>query len=71
MSDSTGGRGTSPLQTFQHITLCLWAVHVKNQLQMVLVPPPQSSGHGTALGYMLFEGKYQQKIPILDHISLY
>ena len=40
---STGGggdRGTGPPQTFQRLTLYLWALHGKNRLQMVLVPPP-------------------------------
>ena len=32
-----GGGGTDPLQTFQRLTLCLWALHGKNRLQMVLV----------------------------------
>ena len=34
-----GGRGTGPPQTFQRLSLCLWAVHGKNRLQTVLVPP--------------------------------
>ena len=34
----TGGDG--PPQTFQRLALCLWAVHGKNRLEMVLVPPP-------------------------------
>ena len=44
-----GDGGTGPPQTFQRLTLCLWAVHGKNQLQIVLVPP-QSSRRGAALG---------------------
>ena len=36
--------GTGPPQTFRHLTLCLWAVHGKNQLQIVLVPPPNRDG---------------------------
>ena len=43
-----GGGGTGPPQTFQRLTLCLWVVHGKNRLQMVLVP--QSSRRGAALG---------------------
>ena len=35
-----GDRGTGPPQTFQRLTLYLWALHGKNRLQMVLVPPP-------------------------------
>ena len=51
MSGGTGGTGgTGPPQTFQRLTLCLWAVHGKNRLQIVLVPPPQSSRRGAALG---------------------
>ena len=34
-----GKRGTSPPQSFRRLTLCLWALHGKNRLQMVLVPP--------------------------------
>ena len=50
MGGGTGGdRGTDPTQTFQHLTLCLWAVHGKNQLPMVLVPPPQLSRCGATL----------------------
>ena len=39
-----GGGGR---KTFQRLTLCLWAVHGNNRLQMVLVP--QSSRRGAAL----------------------
>ena len=35
MGGGTGGTG--PPQTFQFLTLCLWALHGKNRLQMVLV----------------------------------
>ena len=48
MGGGTGGTGgTGPPQTFQRIILCLWAVHGKNRLQMVLVP--QSSRRGATL----------------------
>ena len=59
MGGSTGGGGggedgeTSPPQTFQRLALCLCVVHGKNRLQMVLVPPPQSSRRGAALGTAL------------------
>ena len=42
-----GDGGTGPSQTFQRLTLSLWALHGKNLLQMVLVP--QSSRHDAAL----------------------
>ena len=42
MGGGTGGRGggTGPPQSFRRLTLCLWALHGKNRLQMVLVPAP-------------------------------
>ena len=55
MGGGTGGGGggrTGPPQTFQRLTLCLWALHGKNRLQMVLVPPPQSSRRGAALALL-------------------
>ena len=43
MGGGTGGGGgdggTGPPQTFQRLTLCPWALHGKNRLQMVLVSP--------------------------------
>ena len=35
-----GDRGTGPPQTFQRLTLCIWALHGKNRLRVALVPPP-------------------------------
>ena len=42
------GQGTGPPQTFQRLALCLWTMHGKNRLQMVLVPPPKSNSRAVA-----------------------
>ena len=59
-----GERGTGPPQTFKSLTLCLWAVHGKNRLQMVLVPPPppQSSRRGAALDKEVLQAKPVSKV---------
>ena len=56
MDGGTGGGGSGGLipQTSQRVTLCLWVVHGKNRLQMVLAPPPPSpmSRRGAALAIL-------------------
>ena len=47
MGGSTGGTGDRSPQHFRRLTLCLWALHGKNRLEMAIVP--QSSRHGAAL----------------------
>ena len=43
-----GGRGNDPPQYFRRLTLCLWALHRKNRLRVLALPPPQSSRRGAA-----------------------